>query len=174
MEAGFYGDACIELLDGWVVDKMSHGPLAATVITILSDLFFRALNDGVSIRVQRPLHLRHSAPEPDIAIVAGRPMQFLQQNPTAAVTLAVMEVSDATLAKDRGVKLGVYARSAIPAYWLVNCVDHQLEIYSDPAPKKREPGYLRKITLHAGDVAVLQLPGQPRVQIPVAALFGAE
>ena len=46
--------------------------------------------------------------------------------------LLVVEVSETTLAYDRGEKLQLYARQQVPEYWIVNLMDRQLELHRDP------------------------------------------
>ncbi len=41
---------------------------------------------------------------------------------------------DTSLDRDRGAKLLAYAKGRIPIYWIVNLVDRQVEVYSDPTP----------------------------------------
>ena len=68
-----------------------------------------------------------SAPEPDVAIVPGRPRDFLSGHPRHAVLL--VEIADTTLAYDRSTKRALYARNGVPEYWLVNLVQGVLEVY---------------------------------------------
>lgn len=44
----------------------------------------------------------------------------------------LIEVSDATLEKDRTIKVPLYATANVPEYWIVNLVDKQIEIYRQP------------------------------------------
>lgn len=61
-----------------------------------------------------------SEPEPDLAIVPGTPRDY-PDHPTSA--LLVVEVSDTTLALDRGQKRRLYAAAGITDYWVLNLVD---------------------------------------------------
>jgi Uma2 family endonuclease len=45
-----------------------------------------------------------------------------------------VEVSESTLAYDRGRKGSLYARAGITDYWIINLVDSQVEVYRDPVP----------------------------------------
>jgi Uma2 family endonuclease len=44
----------------------------------------------------------------------------------------LVEAADTSLDRDRGVKKMAYARGRIPVYWIINLVDRQVEVYSDP------------------------------------------
>jgi Uma2 family endonuclease len=46
----------------------------------------------------------------------------------------VIEISAATLAEDRTDMGRVYATGGIPYYWIVNLIDTQVEVYTDPDP----------------------------------------
>ena len=46
----------------------------------------------------------------------------------------LIEVSLTTLDQDRGKKLSAYARAGIPFYSIVNLVNSQVVVYSDPGP----------------------------------------
>ena len=45
----------------------------------------------------------------------------------------VVEISDSSLSEDRK-QAAIHAAGGIPVYWIVNLVDRQLEVYSDPSP----------------------------------------
>ena len=44
----------------------------------------------------------------------------------------VIEVADFSLPRDRSHKARIYAAAAVPVYWIINLVDHQVEVYSNP------------------------------------------
>ena len=44
----------------------------------------------------------------------------------------VIEVADTTLARDRDVKLALYARDGVKEYWIVNLEQNSLEVYREP------------------------------------------
>jgi Uma2 family endonuclease len=84
-------------------------------------------------RLQSPLALgEHSEPEPDIAVVAGAPLDYLEAHPTTAAL--VIEVADSSLRLDRRFKAAVYARAGLQEYWIVNLIDRTLEVHRDPQP----------------------------------------
>jgi len=43
-----------------------------------------------------------------------------------------VEIADTSLEFDRTRKAEMYARSEIPEYWILNLVDHQLEVFREP------------------------------------------
>ena len=72
--------------------------------------------------------------EPDAAVVRAELEFDASRDATAADCRLVVEVSDASLARDRSEKRAGYARAGIPVYWIVNLVDGQVEIHADPDP----------------------------------------
>jgi len=79
-------------------------------------------------------------------------------------------VSHATLAYDRTQKMALYARAAIPEYWILNLVDRQLEVHRDPTELRRDGfGYRTRLVLR-GDEAVAPL-ARPDAAIPVVDLL---
>ena len=92
-----------------------------------------AFGEGWHPRLQAPLALgEHSEPEPDIAVVAGVPRDYVAAHPSTAAL--VVEVADSSLRLDRRFKAALYARAGLREYWIVNLVDRTLEVYRNPRP----------------------------------------
>ena len=81
-------------------------------------------------------------------MVPGRPRDFLASHPSYAVLL--VEIADTTLAYERSTKRVLYARNAVPEYWLANLVQGVLEVYRDP----QGPDYLEHRILRKGETFV--------------------
>ena len=95
-----------------------------------------------------------SEPEPDVAVVRGHQRDYIRAHPDTAVL--VVEVSDSTLDYDRRRKGPAYARAEVPEYWVVNLVDHLVEVYRDPMADR---GYQTVLTLRPGEtIAPLGAP----------------
>jgi Uma2 family endonuclease len=73
-----------------------------------------------------------SKPEPDLAVVRGKAEDYIERDVTATDVALVIEIAESSLAIDQTDMTRVYAASEIPFYWIVNLVDHQLEVYSNP------------------------------------------
>ena len=101
----------IELLDGELWDVSPQGSLHSGVCGMAMYALQKAFGDGHFVRVQFPIALDDvSEPEPDIAVVSGRPRDHLDEHPSAPLLL--VEVSLTSLSFDRGRKLTAYARNA--------------------------------------------------------------
>lgn len=53
-----------------------------------------------------------------------------------------MEIADSTLERDRTYKKRIYARAGIPVYWIVNLVEQQIEVYTQPDVSGEEATYI--------------------------------
>ena len=75
----------------------------------------------------------------------------------------VVEVSDSSLDEDRKMA-EIYGKAGIPVYWIVNVIDGQVEVYSDPGPA----GYQSHEVLAPGHVLRVVVDGVEVGEIPVA------
>lgn len=136
-EAGiFKNDDRVELIDGEIIQVSPIGQRHAGCVDRLNRILVTRLGELAIVRVQGPIDIPpHSEPEPDITVLRPRADFYTsgQYHPGPEETLLVVEVSDTTLAFDRGVKLRLYARSGVPELWIVNLRGEMIEIYRDPA-----------------------------------------
>jgi len=83
----------------------------------------------------------------------------VEQHPTPSQVRLLVEVSDATLRKDRTTKAEDYARAGIADYWIVNLVHRQLEVFRDPLTRPEGALYRTTQILLPGDsLAPLSAP----------------
>jgi Uma2 family endonuclease len=133
VELGVFADERLELLDGVLVVRELQGSYHAAITTKIGRLLGSAFGEHWHTRLHCPLALgEHSEPEPDIAVVAGEPEDYLQAHPSTAAL--VVEVADSSLRLDRRFKTALYAEAGLPEYWIVNLVDRALEVYRGPEP----------------------------------------
>ncbi len=123
------------------------------------------------VQINPPITLADSEPEPDAAIVRGNLEDYDQRFPKASEVGVAVEFADASLEFDRVVKQRIYARAGIPEYWIVNVVDTQLEVYSDPDATASPPAYRTRTDYVPGESVPLVLDGQTVATIPVADLL---
>jgi hypothetical protein len=79
--------------------------------------------------------------------------------------LCVIEVSDSSLPRDRGYKLGLYANAGIAMYVIVNLLDRKLEVYRSPVVGEGRYGEVANPFVDAG-IAFTVASGGP-VMVPV-------
>lgn len=145
IEAGILTeDDNVELLEGWLVEKMGKKPPHTLVNQMTAELLGKLLPQGFFINIQEPITLTTSEPEPDIVIVRGTRRDYVNHHPTPPNIALVIEVSDTTLQRDRSVKQRIYAAANIPFYWLLNLIDNQLELYSQPSGTGAKAAYAQR------------------------------
>ena len=171
-ELGLFHGQRAELIEGEIMvlspQDPSHSYFADHVAEVLRESGWQ----GVWVRMQLPVNLGpYSEPEPDVSVVSGARNDYKAGHPTSV--LLAIEVSDTTLAFDRGRKASLYALRGVGDYWIVNIEDHQLEVRRDPRPDPSQPfgyGYASLTVLHSGDVVVPL--AAPHLSFDVADLLG--
>lgn len=118
----------VELLEGWIIEKMNQRPIHGFVVRLLSELFSRGLPSGWLCQCQLPITTERSEPEPDLAIVRGKHSDFRSRHPNGLQCRLVIEVADTSLDRDRS-KSSIYRNAGVEEYWIVNVQDKQLERY---------------------------------------------
>ncbi|HMJ14597.1 MAG TPA: Uma2 family endonuclease, partial [Polyangiaceae bacterium] len=162
VELGAFEDERIELLEGALVPMSPIGTRHASAIDLLTLLLVRALGDRARIRVQNPFAASDiSEPQPDLLVA---PLGDYRADHPAEAYL-VIEVAESSLAKDRGVKLRIYAERGVPEYWVVNVVARQVEVFRAP-----EGGtYRESRTFELGDT--ISLGAFPDVSIALSKII---
>jgi Uma2 family endonuclease len=123
----------VELIDGYIVGRGAMKPSHVLASELLKGHIQPLLPRGRFLREDKPIRIPDfDEPRPDLAVVRGDPMLYAYRHPGPGDVSLLVEVSDSTLARDRGEKWINYARSGIPVYWIVNLVDHQVEVFTDP------------------------------------------
>jgi Uma2 family endonuclease len=167
IEAGILAeDEHVELLEGVIVAMSPQSEPHAYCIQWLNRLLIERLPKEYTVRPQMPLALgKRNEPEPDLAVVrtdAGS----RNRRPTTA--LLVIEVSLDSLRRDRRVKAAVYARAAIPEYWIVDVAAEAIEVFTEP--DTASGAYRRTQTITKTET--LTSEALPQISFPVAELFG--
>jgi Uma2 family endonuclease len=113
-------DERLELLEGKTVRKISPQLTPhATCINLAQDAVYDLFGKRCVRRIQQPSNIEsRSQPEPDLCVVKGPARDYLAEHPREA--LLIVEVADTTLRTDLGRKALLYARGAVPDYWVVN------------------------------------------------------
>jgi Uma2 family endonuclease len=149
---------------------MPTDPPHVLALELISDLLRNACTSAWIVRLDAPLNLETSAPEPDAMIIRGPREQYAQRHPTSEDVLLVVEISDSTLREDRSEMARLYAGSRIPFYWILNLRNRRLEVHSDPSGPDAVPTYRRKLDIEEQGVVSLAFPEGAR-EISVGAMF---
>lgn len=160
----------LELLDGWIVEKMPKNAPHDSAISRLNKRLNRLLGDEFLVRIQSSAVVDTSMPEPDVAVVFGPDDEFDNRRPNPSDLLLVIEVAESSLVRDRGFKARLYGRNKIPVYWIVNLKDRVVEVHSLPRNGKNA-GY-RNIAIYRPGDAVPVVIGKKTVgSIPVSEIL---
>lgn len=119
----------IELIGGALRRMTPIGPPHTSTVDRLTRLLVLALSELAWVRVQGSFAADDlSEPEPDFCIFP------LGDYDTAHPSVAhlIIEVSDSSLAYDRGEKAPLYAACGVPEYWVVNLRDRVVEVHRGP------------------------------------------
>ena len=139
--AGVLDDPRVELIDGYLVRKMTKRPRHVVVTERLRRLLEPLVPAGWHIRQEQPIRIPDfDEPEPDIAVVRGNLEDYASRHPGPGDIGLLIEVAEASLPRDQRQKLAAYAQAAIPFYCIINLVDERVEVYSAPDPNRRQYG----------------------------------
>ena len=130
-ELGFFDGRRIELVCGEIVVAPPVGEPHVAGVSLTTDRLKAAFGAHHYVRVQAPLNLAVTDPQPDAAVVPGGPRDY-PTTPTTA--LLVVEVADTTLAYDTTTKAELYATAGIADYWVLDLNGRQLHVFRDPQP----------------------------------------
>ena len=164
-------DDSVELLEGWLVFKMPKNPPHRATTRLVRTALENILPAGWYVDSQEPITLSNSEPEPDIVVVRGDTRQYLDRHPSAEDIALIIEVSDTTLQRDRTVKKRIYARAGISIYWIVNLVEEQVEVYSQPLVEVEQPDYSQRLDFGRSAVIPIIIEGIEIGAIAVDALL---
>ena len=160
-------DDRVELLEGWIVNKMSQNPPHANSVNRVVRVTGRVVPETWAIRVQTPITLSDSEPEPDIALARGDLSVYDSRHPIPSDIGVLMEVGDSSMLADRRYKGGLYAREKITEFWLIDLVERKVEVYTRPRGGK----YQKKVDYSESAVVPLVLDGVKVADIPVRDLL---
>ena len=163
----------IELLDGLLVRRsrgegMTTHPQHALAVSTLTMLLVPAVaGTGCHVRVQSPVTLPpRDEPEPDLALILGRPADFADRHPGPADVTCVIEVAGSSLERDRTIKQRIYAAAGIPQYVIINLVQARVEVFEKPDSAKGR--YRWRAELVGDKEVALLLPEDRRLMVIVA------
>jgi Uma2 family endonuclease len=169
---GFFGPADkIELINGYLVEKMPQNDPHSFAVDMLTEILLRALPAEWTARFQFGVRLSSDTiPEPDAVIVPGPKSLYARRKPTRKDVALIIEVADSSLRYDRTTKQGIYARDRIPVYWIVNVRAKAVEVYTVPQAGK-EPGYEEQAIYTHGQNVPVVIHGKKVAEVEVDKLF---
>ena len=130
-------DERYELIDGRPIRKPDMDPPHVWSTEKLKRRLERMLPEGRFVRDDKPVKFSEDdQPDPDIAVVRGDEDTYKKRHPKPDDVALLIEVSWSRkrLRYDQDVKRPLYASRGIPVYWIVNVLEQQVEVYTDPGP----------------------------------------
>lgn len=127
-------DDRVELVSGEIIKMSPIGSRHAACVKAFNRGFAPLfLRNAAVVGIQDPVKLSaETEVYPDVSLLRPRPDDYGTAHPTGDDVLLIVEVSDTTLAYDRGVKLPLYARAGVPEVWVVDLGGEQVLVYREP------------------------------------------
>jgi Uma2 family endonuclease len=166
-EVGILGERDrVELIEGELVAMSPIGSYHHGTVNQLTHALVHAVGERAIVSVQGPVRLDDfSEPEPDFALLKPRPDFYRDAHAQPADVLLLIEVADTSLNYDRVVKRALYARHAVPEFWIVDLTSGEVEVCREP----KAGGYAAVERVgRDGELEPELLPG---VRIQVSSLF---
>lgn len=161
-----------ELIEGWVVEKMSRNPPHDYVLSCIQDALAAVLPKDWNLRNQMGVTLDESLPEPDLAVAIWPRSHFRDRHPNPGDLGLVVEVSDRTVALDLGPKCRSYARNGIIQLWIADLPNQILHVFTGPSGPTDEPAYAQHRVLTVNDRVSLNIINKMNGDFSVRDLFG--
>ena len=168
INSGVFENRRIELIHGELREMSPIGVTHEYAVDELNEWSIQNVPlDRVRVRIQHSIGLPelNSVPQPDVSRVAR--LDYTRNRPTSADVLLLIEVSDSSLAYDRGEKAKLYAAVGITDYWIVNIRDRCIEVRRQPQGNNFED---IRIYVVGETVAPLHFSS---LAVPVDIVFGA-
>jgi Uma2 family endonuclease len=156
----------VELIDGDMINMAPIGPPHSAVVARLTRLFVLSLGDSAIVSPGGSVKLgEYSVPQPDLMLLKPRADFYAAQIPTPPDVLLLVEVSDSSLAFDRGAKRALYARHGVAEYWIVDIPGRRVHVNREPTVD----GYGEALEHTRSDTVSPR--ALPAVQVTVGTLF---
>jgi Uma2 family endonuclease len=167
----FSDDEGVELLEGLLVRKMTVSPAHRRATYRLQNALRKWVPDSHYVESPSSVTLAASEPEPDAIVVRGSVDDYADRHPGPGDVALIVEVSDSSLRRDRRFKKAIYAKAAIPVYWIVNLIDRQIEVYSQPTGPADQPDFGDHRDYPETREVPLVIDGREIARIPVRELI---
>jgi len=129
----FLPEERVELIDGNMIDMAPIDSFHCGTVCWLTQTFFEAIHSKAVVHIQNALRLSPLVEVyPDLALLKPRADFYRTAHPGPDDVLLVVEVADSSAAFDRGIKAELYARFAIPEYWIIDIPARMIRFHRTP------------------------------------------
>jgi len=157
----------VELIEGEVLDMAPIGSFHCGNLNWLNQTFVEATHGNAIVHIQNALRLSPIVEVyPDLALLKPRADFYRKAHPGPDDVLLVVEVADTSSAYDRGIKAELYARHAIPEYWIVDIPARSVRFHRAPID-----GRYTDITA-TETPGPTPIPGLPSINVDLTGTFG--
>jgi Uma2 family endonuclease len=179
MATGIFGDQKVELVAGKIYPMTDLPPHTLAVGRFHKALQPLLAEDQWTIREEKPVLIgRFWAPKPDIAVLRGNDENYAARHPRPRDVALLVEVSDTTYHRDRGLKWRRYAAAGIPVYMIVRLkgADTLIEVWTGPTGRGRTARYTEVVrySARAGESVPIELDGREHGQVAVVDLIARQ
>jgi Uma2 family endonuclease len=127
-------DERLELVEGQIVQRMTHNPPHFQALLRTSRWLGRIAGSGYDVRPQGPIALSNlSEPEPDVVVALGSDETYRDRHPEPHEIALLVEVSHASIDRDRRIKLPLYAMAGIREVWIIDVDSRSLIVHREPS-----------------------------------------
>jgi Uma2 family endonuclease len=135
--SGLLGDRRTELINGRIYRMAPQRDPHMMALSKGAELLFRVRLPNECVIIGGTMRVdKYSAPEPDLLWL---PVPIETPSAQWPSPVLLIEISDTSYRKDRGVKLHKYAEHSIPDYWIVNIQEDRVEVYREPRSRTDLP-----------------------------------
>jgi Uma2 family endonuclease len=148
----------VHLINGYLVARMTELPAHGAACDAIHLSLEPLLPAGWYVRTERVIRVpsHSSMPEPDVVVVGGTWREYANRYPEPTDIAMIVEVANSSLNDDPAMA-GIYGSAGVSSYWIINLVDRQVEVYSDPFPG----GYRSRLDHKPGQVVPVVVDGKP-------------
>jgi len=119
-----------QLINGFLVAKVPKKRPHMIACDKIGHMLERTIPGGWHVMPDGPVRLPPgSEPQPDFAVVRGKPEDYPVLAPEPDDLALVVEVVASNVSEDRKLA-SVYGGAGIPVYWIVNLKARQVEVYT--------------------------------------------
>ena len=149
-------DDRVELIHGEIIAMSPIGPRHSAAVLRGTQALVRLVGDRAIVGVQGSVRLdEYDEPQPDLYLLRPKEDFYASGHAGPKDILLIVEVADSSLEYDQSIKLGLYAETGVPEYWIADVRNDCLVAYTD----LRENTYRTTRHFQRGDmIAPLLLP----------------